>query len=153
MYSPDSSITGAAQTDFTNPTYTLASDLAPDANSRQHVVTSVGGTQIGARASTAGDPFTVTMRKSPYKAIPNKNPVTGSYGNIPLNRTELLFRKGMKVDSAGTIRTGNLRVILELPAGSETNDAPNIRALHSFAFGLLAEESADIGDSAIAGVW
>lgn len=153
MYSPDTSITGAAQTDFTSPTYTLASDLAPDANSRQHVVTAVGGTQTGARASTAGDPFTVTMKKSPYKAIPPKNPVTGSYGNIPLNRVELLFRKGMKVDSAGTIRTGNMRVILELPAGSETNDAPNIRALHSFAFGLLAEESADIGDSAVAGVW
>jgi len=153
MFSPDSSITGAAQTGLTSPTYTLASDLAPDVNTRQYVVTALGGTQTGARESTAGDPFTLTLKKTPYKALPAKNPVNGSYGNVPLNRVEQLFRKGLKIDSAGTIRNGNVRVIVELPAGSETNDAVNIRALWSFVIGLLTEESADIGDSTVAGVW
>jgi CRP-like cAMP-binding protein len=88
-----------------------------------------------------------------YKTLPPQNPVNGSYGNVPLNKTELLFRKGLKIDSAGTIRVGALRVIAELPAGSESNDAINIRALLSFALGTLAEESADYGDSLIAGVW
>jgi hypothetical protein len=153
MWSPDSSITGAAQTGFTSPTYTLAADLAPVPNARQYVVTACGGTQTGARENTNGDPFTLLVRKSPYKALPAKNPVTGAYGNVPLNKVELLFRKGLKIDSAGTIRVGNIRVIAEIPAGSETNDAVNIRALSSFFMGVLAEESADYGDSVVAGVW
>jgi hypothetical protein len=153
MWSPDSSITGGAQTGFTTPAYPLSVDLAPDANSRQYVVTSLSGTQTNVRANTNGDPFTATLRKSPYKALPAKNPVTGAYGNVPLNRVELLIRKGMKIDSIGTIRVGNLRVIAEIPAGAEQNDAENIRALASFGVGLLSEESADYGDSLVAGIW
>lgn len=152
-WSPDSSITGAAQTGLTSPTYSISADLAPDANSRQYVVTSVGGTQTNVRASSAGDPFTATIRKDKvYKARPAKNPVNGSYGNIPMNKTELLCRKGVYIDSDNTVRNANLRVIAELPAGSEVNDAANIRALCSFALGLLAEEAADYGDSLVTGI-
>lgn len=153
MWSPDSSITGGAQTGLTTPTFTLASDLAPDANSRQYVVTALGGTQTGVRANTNGDPFTATVRKAPYKALPAKNPVTGSYGNVPLNRVEILCRKGMEIDSSATLRVGNIRVIAEIPAGAEQNDPENIRALCSFAIGLLNEESQDYGDSLVAGIW
>jgi hypothetical protein len=153
MFSPDASITGATQSAFTTPTYTLAADLAPDVNSRQYVVTALGGTQTDVRASTAGDPFTLTVKKTPYKAIPVRNPVNGSYGNVPLNRVELLFRKGMQIDSLDTLRTGNLRIITEIPAGAESNDPANIKALLCFAIGLLVEESQDIADSQIAGVW
>jgi hypothetical protein len=152
-WSPDSSITGAAQTGLTSPTFTIASDLAPDANSRQYVVTSLGGTQTGVRASSAGDPFTATIRKDKvYKALPARNPVNGAYGNVPMNKTELLVRKGVYIDSDNTIRNANLRVIAELPAGSEVTDSANIRALASFALGLLAEESADFGDSLVTGI-
>lgn len=153
MWSPDSSITGAAQTGLTSPTYTLGVDMAPVQNARQYVVTALGGTQTNARENTNGDPFTVLVRKSSYKALPPKNPVTGAYGNVPLNKVELLFRKGLKIDSAGTIRVGNIRVIAEIPAGAESSDAVNIRALCSFFMGLLAEEAADYGDSLVAGVW
>lgn len=153
-YSPDSSITGpTGVTGLTNPTYTLASDLAPDASSRQHVVTALGGTQTDVRVSTAGDPFTVTMRKYPYRALPPKNPVTGAYGSVPRNKVDLLFRKGMKVDSSGTIQVGDVRVSLSIPAGAESNDAPNIRALLTFMIGVLTEEAVDITDSAVSGVW
>lgn len=153
-WSPDSSITGSAQTGLTSPTYTVASDLAPDTRSRQIVVTALGGTQTGARASSAGDPFTATLRvDKTYKALPPKNPVNGSYGNVPLNKVELLVRKGLYIDSSNTIRVGNLRVIAEIPAGAEVSDAVNIRAMLSLAFGLLAEESQDYGDSLVSGVW
>lgn len=153
MWSPDSSITGSTQTGLTTPTFTLAEDIAPVLNARQFVVTALGGTQTGARSSTAGDPFTVLSRKTPYKALPAANPVTGSYGNVPLNKVELLFRKGLKIDAAGNIRVGNIRVIAELPAGCESNDAVSIRSLCSFVIGILTEESADYGDSLVAGVW
>lgn len=153
MWSPDSSITGQAQTGLTSPTYTLAADLAPDANSRQYVVTALGGTQTDVRVSTAGDPFTATIRKDrTYKVLPVRNPVTGAYGNVPLNKVEILVRKGLQIDSDDTIRVGNIRVIAELPAGSESNDAVNIRAALSFLIGLLVEESADLGDSLVAGI-
>jgi len=149
-WSPDSSITGGAQTNLTTPTYTIGSDLPPDSNSRQYVVTALGGTQTDVRTSTAGDPFTATIRKDgTYRTLPAKNPVNGSYGNIPKNKVEVLVRKGVKVDSSGTIQVLNLRVIAEVPAGSELSDPANIRAAASFAIGLLSEESADYGDSLI----
>jgi len=154
MWSPDGTATGSAQTGLTTPTYTYVADFTPDPSSRQYAVTSLGGTQTNVRASGAGDPFTVLIRKDrAYKTLPAANPVTGSYGNVPLNKTEFLFRKGLKIDTAGTIKVGNFRVIAELPAGSETNDSINIRAMLSFALGLLSEESADYGDSLVAGVW
>lgn len=152
-WSPDSSTTGGAQTGLTSPTYTIADDLAPDANSRQKVVTALGGTQTDVRASSAGDPFTATIRKDrTYKVLPAKNPVTGAYGNVPMNKTELLVRKGVQIDADDTIRTALFRLTMELPAGSEVNDAVNIRAALSFMIGLLNEESADLGDSLVTGV-
>ena len=152
-WSPDSSTTGATQTGFTTPTYSVSSDLAPDTNSRQYVVYALGGTQADVRASTAGDPFTATIRKDRnYKILPARNPTNGAYGNVPMNKTEVLFRKGVFIDSDDTVRVANLRVIAELPAGCEVNDPANIRALCSFAIGLLTEESADYGDSLVTGI-
>lgn len=153
-WSPDGTATGGAQTNLSSPTYTYAADLSPDPSSRQYVVTTLGGTQTDVRTASAGDPFHLTVRRDrAYKLLPPKNPVNGSYGNVPLNKTELLFRKGVKIDSTGTIRTANARIQIELPAGSESNDPANIRALLSFVIGILNEESADIGDSAITGIW
>lgn len=153
-WSPDSSITGnTSVTGLTNPTYTLASDLAPDANSRQHVVTALGGTQTGVRVSTAGDPFTMTIRRDrTYKVLPARNPVTGAYGNVPNNKTELLFRKGVHIDSDDTVRNMTTRLSFELPAGSEQNDEVNIRAQIAFMIGVLQEEADDIASSLISGV-
>lgn len=154
MWSPDGTATGSAQTGLTSPTYTYVTDVPPDPSSRQYAVTALGGTQTNVRAHTAGDPFTLLIRRDrSYKTRPPANPVNGSYGNVPLNKTEFLFRKGLYIDSSSTVRTGNLRIIAELPAGSESSDAINIRALVSFALGILAEESADFGDSLVAGVW
>jgi len=153
MWSPDLTTTGAAQTGFTSPTYSLAVDLAPDASSRQYVVTTAGGTQTGVRVSSAGDPFTHTVKKFPYRALPVPNPVTGSYGNIPKNRIDVLTRKGVIVDSNGKIDTMILRITAEIPAGAEVKDPANIRAAVSATLGLMAEEAADYGDSLIAGIW
>lgn len=151
-WSPDSSITGGAQTGLTTPTYTLAADLAPDAASRAYVVTALGGTQTNVRSSTAGDPFTALIRRGRYQSIPPKNPVTGAYGNVPLNRIEVLCQKGVYIDSSNTLRTARIRVIAELPAGCEAADPANVRALASFMIGLLSEESQDYGDTLITGI-
>lgn len=151
-FSPDLSTTGAAQTGFTSPTYTMVADTAVEPNSRQWVVTAAGGTQTGARAHTAGDPFTVLIRRTPYKALPAKNPVNGSYGNVPLNRIEILQRKGVYIDSSNTVRVMNIRLVAEIPAGAELNDPVNVRAAVSNFLGLLAEEASDYGDTLITAV-
>lgn len=151
-FSPDLTITGAAQTGLTSPTYTWVVDLAPDAVSKQWAVSALGGTQTNVRAHTAGDPFTVTIRRSPYRALPARNPVTGSYGNVPMNKIEILGRKGVYIDSDNTVRVAQLRLSVELPAGCESADAINIRALLSNFFGVIAEESSDIGDTYVTGI-
>jgi len=151
-WSPDSSITGATVTGLTSPTYTLAADLAPDSNSRQYYVSAVGGTQTNVRAHTAGDPFMAVVRRTPYRSRPNANPINGAYPNVPMNKIEILARKGLFIDSNETVRNGNLRLVAELPAGSALNDAVNIKALVSFLIGLLTEESDDYADSLIKGV-
>lgn len=151
MFSPDLSTTGAAQTGLTSPTFTMVADVFTEPNSRQWIVSQLGGTQTGARAHTAGDPFTVLIRRSPYKARPSPNPVTGAYGNVPKNRIEILQRKGVYIDSNNTVQVMNLRLIAEIPAGAELVDAVNIRSAVSNLLGLLAEESADYGDTLIAG--
>lgn len=151
-FSPDSSITGSLQTGLTSPTYTLVTDLTTEANSRQWAVSALGGMQTNVRANTRPDPFTILLRRGPYRVLPAANPSSGAYPNVPLNRIEMLIRKGLKIDAAGTIRTGNLRIIWELPAGSESNDAINIRAMNSFTIGILVEESDDVSDLLLSGL-
>lgn len=152
LFSPDSSITGGTQTAISSPTYTLTVDSVGEL-SKSWAVTTLGGTQTGVRTHTAGDPFSILARRERYKTRPAPNAVTGQYPNVPLNRTELVFTKGLKIDSAGTIRPGRVRMIWELPAGSETNDSVNIEALTSLAVGTLNEESADLGQTLIVGLF
>jgi hypothetical protein len=116
------------------------------------VVSALGGTQTNVRAHGAGDPFSVLIRREPYKARPSPNPINGAYPNVPLNRTEILQRKGVYIDSSNTVRVMNLRLIAEIPAGAELVDAINIRAAVSNMLGLLAEESDDYGHTLVTGI-
>lgn len=151
-FNPDLSITGAAQTGLTSPTYTYVADMAPDQRSKQWAVTTLGGTQTNVRTHSAGDPFTVLIRREPYKARPSPNPTNGAYPQVPLNRIEILGRKGVYIDSANTVRVMNLRLIAEIPAGAEVTDAINIRAACSNMLGLLAEEADDYGHTLVSGI-
>lgn len=151
-FSPDLSTTGAPIAAFTSPTYTLVADFAPNVNSRQWAVSACGGTQTGARPSSNGDPFTQTLQRGPYRALPPKNPVNGSYGNVPRNVVELITRKGVKIDSTGTIQVMEIRTTYRIPAGAETNDPVNIKAGVSAHEGLLYEESSDLADTLISGI-
>lgn len=151
-WSPDGTATGGAQAGLTTPTYTYVSDVQPAPNARQYVVTTLGGTQTGVRVHTAGDPFSLRLTRQPYKALPQKNSVGVYNGNVPLNRTEWLLKKGLKIDTSGTIRAGYWRLTAEIPAGAESNDAINIQAMTSFIIGILSEESADVGETITTGV-
>lgn len=148
-----SPITGGAQTGFTSPTYTHAADVAPDDNGKQVAVTALGGTQAGVTPHSVSSPFTVTIiRPRNFKALGQVNPTTGTLPSVPRNSWKIIVRKGV-VPLAGQNPT--LLIIkceLDVPAGADVADAPNIRAAISCMIGALNQQSAGLGDSLVSGL-
>lgn len=151
-YDPTTPVTGTAQTGLTSPTYTLAEDIAPNANGKQHAVTALGGTQSNVTAHSVSSPFTVTfVRPKRLKALgaPNAN---GHIPNVPRNTYKLIVRKGVTPAADQPAQVMLATVEIAVPAGADTYDADNVRAALSLAFGVLNGESSGIGDSCINGV-
>lgn len=133
-------ITGASVTGLTSPTYTLTADMAPDAsNGKQGYVTAVGGTQAGVLVHSIADPFTATVTRCRNPQILGQvNPSTGLLRARPAaNISSILFRKGVLPLANNPYGIDSVKVIITSIAGSEVADAPNKKALYSFAFGYL----------------
>jgi hypothetical protein len=154
MWSPSSPVTGAAQTGFTTPTYTIAVDTAPDANGKQHAVTALGGTQIGVTVSSIASPFTTTfVRPKVLKTLGVVDPVTGIMRSIPHNDWQHITRKGA-VPLAGQAPTTNTaKTIYSIAAGCDLASPAELRALVSLHVGIESQQSAGIGDSIVSGVF
>jgi len=152
-FSPASPLTGGAQTGFTSPTYTLTSDVAPDATGRQYAVTALGGTQTGVTAHSASSPFTLTMfRPKSFKALGQPDPGTGVIYRVGKNSWKIIVRKGVTPAADQPAQVMQVTVTMDVPAGSDTYDSANVQAAMSLAAGALWGESADIGDSLISGI-
>lgn len=148
-----SPVTGSAQTGLTSPTYTHVSDVAPDVNGRQYAVTALGGTQTGATASSVASPFTITFwRPKVLKVLGSPNPVTGVIASVSRNVYKVVTRKGVTPLADQPYQTMLITTILEVPAGSDTADAVNVRAGLSMHLGSLAQQSSGLGDTVISGV-
>lgn len=153
MYNPSSPLTGAAQTGFTAPTYTLSSDVAPDTNGIQHAVTALGGTQTGVSSHSVSNPFTLTLfRPKVFKPLGKPNPVTGVISRVARNDWKVITRKGVLPLAGQAHETLQVTTTISVPAGSDVADPASIRAALSAHFGLIADQSAGIGDSSISGV-
>lgn len=153
MYSPDSSISGSTITTFTTPAFTLAGVLAPAWNAVKKIVTAVSGTGTsGVTANSASSPFeAVFYVPQVLRSTPKPNPITGKYPPIPVNQYRLVVKKGGKVNADGTQATAVAKLSFDIPAGMETADADQVKALVSFIIGLATEESQDLVDTLIAG--
>jgi len=149
-----SPITGGAQTGFTSPTYTVVPDSsAPNPRTKQVAVTALGGTQAGVRTSTVSDPFTASYTPpAALKPLPQPNPVTGKYPQIPFNVHQFNYRKGMNFAPNQAPLVGWVEVRIGIPAGAESQDPANIRALCSLLEGSVAAFAAGLGDTAVTGV-
>lgn len=148
-----SPVTGGAQTGFTSPTYTIASDVAPDVNGKQWAVTALGGTQAGVRAHASSDPFTVTyVRPKVFKAIGKPHPTTGVLPSVPKNTHLFVIRKGAIPLSGQPASTLIVRCAVDVPAGSDTADPAQIRAAISLLVGALSQLSAGLGDTLVSGL-
>lgn len=148
-----SPITGAAQTGFTVPTYTLTADTPPAGlGGKQWAVTALGGTQIGVTSHTIARPFTVSI--IPPKVWKTLEAVgnDGVVRNVPRNITRVIGRAGVLPLGGQANQIAVIRVSLEIPAGSDTTDSAQIRALLSATVGALSQQSAGLGDTLIAGI-
>lgn len=152
-WSLTSPITGAAQTGFTSPTYTHVADTAPDINGKQVAVTALGGTQTGATVHSVAAPFTVTfVRPKVFRALGKANPTTGLIASVPRNQYKIITRKGVLPLAGQPYQTMLITTIIEVPAGSDTADAANVRAALSAHLGAVAQQSAGVGDTVVSGV-
>lgn len=153
MFNPTSPVTGAAMTGFTTPTYTFVEDVAPTQNGKQKAVTSLGGTQTNVTAHAVASPFTITFVKPKVsKLLGQPNPVTGRIANVGRNSYSLITRKGVTPLAGQPVQPMVIRTIIDVPAGSDTADAANVKAALSAHIGTLYAASAGIGDTVLTGV-
>lgn len=148
-----SPVTGAAQTGFTSPTYTLIVDTPPDINAKQWVVSALGGTQAGVSVHSVNSPFTLAMfRPKQYKSLGTPNPSTGVISNVPSNAFKIIVRKGMVPLAGQPTKVGLVTVNIDNPAGADMASPAEMRAALSLAFGAAQQQAAGIGDTIISGV-
>jgi hypothetical protein len=150
--SPTSPLTGGAQADLTSPTYTLVSDTAPNAHSKQWYVSALGGTQTGVTTHTVGSPFTLTVeRPAQLRQIGSANPVTGVISNIPNNVYTVRVRHGATPAVDQSTRNVLVETRILVPAGTETYDTVNVQAAISLLVGALSDLSSSLGSTAETG--
>lgn len=146
-------VTGAAQTGFTSPTYTLTADTPPaGSGGKQWAVTALGGTQTGVTTHSIARPFTLSIL--PPKSWRTLEAV-GSDGvirNVPRNVTRVVGRVGCLPLAGQANQVAICRVSLEIPAGADTADSAQIRALVSATVGALSQQPAGLGDTLITGI-
>lgn len=145
-------VTGGAQTGFTSPTYTLTADTPPNSNSKQWVVSALGGTQTGVNTHSISSPFTIAaFRPQNPQVLAPVSPVTGVLTRVPMNTHKVIVRKGVTPLAGQASRNMIVTCTMECPAGADTADAANVKAALSLAFGALWQQTSGIGDTVLSG--
>jgi hypothetical protein len=152
-FAPASPATGAVVSGLTSPTYTLLSDTAPNINGKQYAVSALGGTQTSVDVNSVSKPFTIAFFRPPIlRTLPQANPVTGIIKNIPLNVYKLITRKGAAPAVNQSIMVPKITTIIEVPAGVDTYEPEEIRAMISAHFGVGWEQASGISVTVLTGV-
>lgn len=152
-FNPASPITGAAVTGLTTPTYTLTADVAPSVNGKQFAISALGGTQTGVDVNTVSKPFTLTFfRPAQLKVVPAINPVTGVIKGIPVNSYKMITRKGAVPAANQQIQVARITTTIEIPAGVDTYEPEEIRAMISAHFGAGWAQADGISQTVLTGV-
>lgn len=152
-FAPSSPVTGAAVSGLTTPTYTLTTDVAPSINGKQYAVTALGGTQTGVDVATVSKPFSISFfRPQNLRVLPQANPVTGLIKNVPMNTYKLITRKGVAPAYGVSNMVARITTIIEIPAGADTYEPEDIRALISSHFGVGWAQASGIADTVLSGI-
>jgi len=152
-FAPASPVTGAAVTGLTSPTYTHVVDVAPNINGKQYAVTALGGTQTGVDVNSVSKPFTISFfRPAVLRTLPQANPVTGVIKNVPINTYKLITRKGAAPAVNQSILVPKITTVIECPAGVDTYEPEEIRAMVSAHFGVGWAQADGISQTVLTGV-
>lgn len=152
MFSPSSPVNGTAVTGFTSPTYTLTSGTAMSNRAKQYTVSAVGGTQAGVSTHSIAKPFTHTFTAPErVRSLPAPNPVTGVVRSIPNNTYRMVSRIGVVPYTGANPIPARFIQTFEIPAGSETNDLPQLKALLSSGSGIFVNQINGIIDTLVSG--
>lgn len=152
-FAPATPVTGAAVSGLTTPTYTIATDVAPNINGKQFAVTALGGTQANVDVNTVSKPFSISFfRPASLRVLPQANPVTGVIKNVPVNTYKLITRKGAQPAANQVNIVARITTIIEVPSGTETFEPEDIKAMISAHFGVGFSQASGIADTVITGV-
>lgn len=152
-FAPSSPVTGATVTGLTSPTYTLTTDVAPNINGKQYAVTALGGTQTGVDFNSVSKPFTITFFRPPaLKVLPSINPITGVVRQVPVNTYKVITRKGAVPLVNQQTQVARVTTVIDVPAGTDTYEPEEIRAMLSAHIGVLNQQSSGIADTVVSGV-
>lgn len=153
VWNPSSPVTGATVPGFTSPTYTLTTDVAPDQSGKQVAITALGGTQAGVTAHNVSSPFTLTFFKpKSMKILGQPNPVTGVISRVDKNTYRVLIRKGVSPLAGQPTQVASIDMTINIPAGSDTADPSNVKAMLSLAIGVLTQQSSGLADTSLTGI-
>lgn len=152
-FAPSSPVTGAAVSGLTTPTYTLSADVAPSINGKQYAITALGGTQTGVDVNTVSKPFSLSFfRPAVLRVLPQANPVTGIVKNVPMNTYKMITRKGASPAINQNPITARITTVIEVPAGADTYEPEDIKAMLSLHFGAGWANASGIADTVVSGV-
>jgi len=152
-FAPSSPVTGAAVTGLTSPTYTLTTDVAPNINGKQYAISALGGTQTGVDVNTVSKPFSLTFfRPATLRTLPQANPVTGVIKAVPMNSYKLITRKGVLPAVNQSAIVARITTTIDVPAGSDTYEPEDLRAMISLHFGAGSAQASGIADTILSGV-
>lgn len=152
-FAPSSPITGATVSGLTTPTYTITADTPPSINGKQFAVTALGGTQTGVDVNSVSKPFAISFfRPAVLRTLPQANPVTGIVKNIPVNTYKLITRKGATPSLNQVNLVARMTTIIEVPAGTDTYEPEELKAMISAHFGVGWSQASGIADTIVSGV-
>lgn len=152
-FAPSSPVTGATVTGLTTPTYTLSADTPPNINGKQYAITALGGTQTSVDVNSVSKPFTLAFFRPPVlRTLPQANPLTGVIKNVPLNVYKMITRKGAAPSANQTNLVPKITTIVEVPAGVDTYEPEEIRAMISCHFGAGWANADGISVTVLTGV-
>lgn len=147
------SLTGAPMTGFTTPGYTNVADTPPDFNAKQVAVTAITGTQAGVTPHSVSSPFVLSAwRPKVMSALGKPNPTTGLISNVPMNQYKIITVKGVTPLAGQPFKNMIIRTYIDVPAGADVADIPNIKAGLSAHFGLVYNQASGIADTASNGI-
>jgi hypothetical protein len=146
-------ITGAAITGLTSPTYTVSVDYPPNAWSKQWAITAIGGTQTGVDTGTsASRPWTLTWSRPQNIKQLNALDTNGQLRSVPMNPYKFIGRKGLTPLVGQPSKTAIMAMETSIPAGSDIADIPNIKAFISSMYGALYQQAQGTSDLYTTGV-